>query len=270
MSDGKSIRLWILIAGMVLMTDAAAMTVAGPIEGHSHSSGSDCEAQFRTLMEDTRENSTAERKLEHWKSLAAQCGGTSICQLRLGGLNVEAGRLSDAKMAFLAGLKNGGSEKELQLGICDVEFRLGHLDASLALAKKITDSYPEWGSGYSATAQVQLVKREFDAAIANLEHANTLTPSSGAYQLLAMAYYQQKRPRESARSMQQALKIDRRALRNTQAVCATANSLVQLGHVPEADELLRKHLELRPEAATNKTFQDAERVVIDHLPGASR
>ena len=183
---------------------------------------------------------------------------------------MEAGRLSEAKTAFVSGLKLGGSEKELELGLCDVEFRLGNLKASLELAKRLTAKYPEWSRGYSATAQVQLVNRDFDAAIANLEHANSLEPSSGAYQLLAMAYYQQKRPRDSARSMQQALKLNSGALRNTQAVCATANSLVQLGHVPEADELLKKHLQLKPEDATNRTFLDAERVVREHLQSVNR
>ena len=263
-------QLWLLMVGAIASSGAGATTEIASTKADSHARAANCEAQFRSLMEDNKVDATAERKLTHWMSLATACGGTSLYQLRLGGLNVEAGRLSDAKAAFLSGLKMGGSEKEIEFGICDVEFRLGHLKTSLELANRLTAKYPEWSSGYSATAQVQLVERDFDAAIENLEHANSLEPSSGAYQLLAMAYYQQKRPRESARSMQQALKLNRGALRNTQAVCATANSLVQLGHVPEADELLKKHLELKPEDATNRTFLEAERVVREHSQDVSR
>jgi tetratricopeptide (TPR) repeat protein len=251
---------WLSIAGAFTVT-AASATFARAAETAIATPPAWCESQFISLMEDSKANPAASDKVRLWTALRPACGTTPLYQSRLGGLYVEAGDLGAARAAFKLGLKRKGSEKELQLGIADVDFRQGKLDESLTRAKQLITTNPQWWGGYSAVAQVQLVRHHFDDAIGNLEHANALQPSSGVYQLLAMAYYQQQRPRESALAMQKALKLDRSALRNTQAVCAAAYSLVQLGHVAEADELLKKHLLIRPEAAHNPTYKAATTLV---------
>jgi tetratricopeptide (TPR) repeat protein len=72
-----------------------------------------------------------------------------------------------------------------------------------------------------------------------------------------MVYYKLKRYRESALSMQRALRLDRDALSHTQSVVAAAYSLVALGHAPEADDLLTKHLTVQPDAAKDSYYQAA-------------
>jgi tetratricopeptide (TPR) repeat protein len=260
MRSRRVIASWVATLALMVMTNSA------PVMSGGVARQADCDKQFADLFEDSNEHRTADGRLNRWKALAPKCGGTSIYQLRLGGLYVAAGQLHKAKNAFTLGQEKAGNDKELRLGIADVEFRSGNLEASMAIARQLIVAYPNWPSGYSAVAQIQLVRHNFDDAISNLEHATSLGPTSGAFQLLAMAYFQQQRPRESALAMQRALKLDRGALRNTQAVCATANSLVQLGHVAEADELLKKHLALRPEVATNSTFMESQDVVRRHQP----
>jgi len=251
----------VLHVGMALCLTSMTIVKATNPEPSAPPAQIFCEDQFQALRNDANTDATPERQLDRWKALKPKCDGNATYQLRLGGFNVEAGHLDEARIAFESGLKLGGSEKELRLGLSDVEFRQGHLEAAWALASGLIDAHPDWAPGYSAAAQVQLVRHQFDEAIHNLEHANTLTPGSGAFQLLAMAYYQQRRPREAAAAMQRALKLDRSALKNTQAVCATAFSLVQLGHVPEADQLLKRHVLLRPSAADVPQFKEATTLV---------
>lgn len=92
------------------------------------------------------------------------------------------------------------------------------------------------------------------------------SPSSPAYRLLAIAYYKVDRPRDSAIAMQKALKINMDALEDTQAVCAVAYSLVAIGELAAADDdLLVKHLKVRPGASEVPAYQKASAFVAKEI-----
>jgi len=70
MSKVRSIQLWLLIVGAVVSGHAKATTGTVSSTVDKHASVADCEAQFRRLMEDSKGDVTAERKLQHWTALA--------------------------------------------------------------------------------------------------------------------------------------------------------------------------------------------------------
>jgi tetratricopeptide (TPR) repeat protein len=221
----------------------------------------DCEAEFVQVMEDVSRYPDLQSKIKRMEAMA-QCKGTGIYESRLGEFYTQAGRYTEARDVIRSGLsRKSGYEKNLRLGLSGVDFHQGNLSLAEDEARALIKNYPEWAGGYGALAEVQLVQQHFQDGIENLERANVLEPSSGAYTLLTMAYYKMNRPRDAAVAMQKALRLDRDALKHTQAVCATAYSLVALGHLPEAEELLVKHLTVQPGAANDPTYQAATALV---------
>lgn len=221
----------------------------------------DCESEFARIMEDGRYVQLGS-KIKRWEALGPRCAGTGIYESRLGTFYTQAKRYDAAKEIINQGIaKKTGYEKELRLALFAVEFRQERLQESEMQALSLVKDFPKWAGGYSALGEVRLVQHRFLEAIDYLERANSLTPISGVYVLLAMAYYKVDRPRDSVIAMQNALKLDVEALRHTQAVCAAAFSLVAIGKLAAADDLLIKHLRVQPAAISDPTFQEASSLV---------
>lgn len=228
----------------------------------------DCEAEFVKVMEDSRYIDLG-NKIKRWKALAPQCAGTGIYESRLGTFYTQAKKYDAARKILNQGVAHKtGYEKELRLGLFAAQFRQEkpqELQELAAQAISLVKDFPEWAGGYGALAEVRLAQHRFQEGIDNLEHANSLTPNSGAYVLLAMAYYKVDRPRDSAIAMQKALKLDKEALKHTQAVCATAYSLVAMGELAAADDLLVKHLKVQPAASNDPTYQKTSTFVVKKI-----
>ena len=217
----------------------------------------DCEAEFVNIMEDSR-YAELSSKIKHWESLRTQCSGTGIYEARLGALYTQAGKYEVAINVVREGLEvKSDYEKDLRLVLYDIDARQQRLRESEAQATSLTKDFPNWNGGYVALGETLLIQGRFYEGIDNLERANSLTPNMAAYKLLAMAYYKVNRPRDSAIAMQKALKISKDALKDTQAVCATAYSLVTIGELAAADDLLVKHLRVQPDANNDPTYQKA-------------
>jgi len=255
--SGYRVRLWSVLSvvwGTFAMNSVEAMA--------STTAKVDCDAEFVRIMEDAQQYPDARSKTNRLESLGSQCEGTGIYESRLGGLYSEQGRYDDARKVLLSGLgRETQYNKQIRIALFDVEFRQQHLPKAEAEALALIKDFPDWVGGYGALGQVRLVQHRFQEGIEDLERANSLEPTSGAYTLLAMAYYQVDRPRDSAIAMQKALRIDKDALAHTQAVCATAYSLVALGHLPEAEDLLAKHLKVQPKAVNDPTYQAASALI---------
>ena len=201
-------------------------------------------------------------KISRMEALASQCRGTGIYESRLGTFYSEAGRLEDARKLLLSGLThNTAYSKELRLGLFYVDFRQEKMTDAEKQASSLLSDFPTWAGSYNAIAQVQLLQGRFQEAVQNLEHANQLEADAGTYALLTMAYYKLGRPKDAVVAMQHALRLNRSLVGHTQAVCATVYSLVALGYIAEADDLLTKHLRVKPEAASDPTFIAASGLV---------
>jgi tetratricopeptide (TPR) repeat protein len=244
-----------------------ALLVTTMVEGQQTAVSAVCETRYQAMMENQTEFPGVADRLRYWQGLDGVCGAAAIYHLRLGGLLSEVGQLAEAKVAFEAGLaRNNGSEKELTFGLADMLFRLGKLDESHALAEDLLADYADWYGGYSALGQIQLARGQYADGVKTLERATEFGADTAVYQLLALGYYALDRPRDVATAMQAALRLDRNAaLSNTPAVCATAYALLALGFPREADDLLWRHIEVKPSASGNETFVAASAAVKDEV-----
>jgi len=228
-----------------------------------------CAADFAEVMDGPRYPALSD-KIKGWEALASHCKDTGIYEARLGGLYTNAGRYEEARAVLKCGLAlKSDYQQQLRLGLSDVDFRQGKIDESATESLALIKDFPDWAGGYAGLGETRLVQHRFPEAIENLERANAMEPSSGAYILLTMAYYGAGRPRESAMAMQKALRLNRSALENTEAVCAAAYSLVLLGYLHEADDILTKHLKVRPGAASDREYQEAVAAIKKRLAAPS-
>lgn len=214
----------------------------------------DCEKEFAMVTNDAEYQDHSAR-IARWKSLESECGGNGQYELRLGALYTLANRDEEAREVLARGLRiKSEYAKDIRLSLFDLDLRSGRLAEAEREANALIAEYPQWRGGHRALGQVRLVQQRFDDSVAELEAANAIEASSGSNALLAIAYYKLHRYRESALSMQRALRLDRSSLANTSAVVAAAYSLVALGHVPEADDLLKNHKTVHPSASEDASY----------------
>lgn len=220
-----------------------------------------CEAEFVEIMEGSRYTDLGS-KIKRWEALRPQCARTGTYEANLGTLYTQAEKYEVAKKIVREGLaKKTNAEKDLRLVLYDIDARQGKLRESEAQARSLIKDFPDWHGGYVALGETLLIHGRLYEGVDNLERANSLTPNLAAYKLLAIAYYKIGRPRDSAIAMQKAIKIHKGALKDTQAVCATAYSLVAIGEFAAADDLLVKHLRVQPTASNDPTYQKASAFV---------
>jgi hypothetical protein len=70
---------------------------------------------------------------------------------------------------------------------------------------------------------------------------------------------------ESAGAMKAALKADRNALRFTKSIAAAADSLVHLGNVKAAQQLMALHVQQYPGAHQDSDYLRSEKVVTEAM-----
>jgi tetratricopeptide (TPR) repeat protein len=230
----------------------------------------DCEAEFAALANEKKYPDLAAR-IARWASLEPKCGGDGAYELRLGALYTAANRDQEARAAFTRGLRvKSDYVKETRLSLFDLDLRAGDLERAQKGAADLIAEFPQWRGGHRALGQVRLAQGRFEESVTKLEAANAIEPSSGTYTLLTMAYYKLDRYRETAQSMQRALRLDRDALLHTQAVVAAAYSLVALGYPPEADDLLTRHRLVQPDASEDPYYVAAVTRVRSELAEAEK
>jgi tetratricopeptide (TPR) repeat protein len=236
----------------------------------SRSARADCDAEFVALKAGGNRSDLSSR-IERWKALASQCSGTGQYELRLGALYTLANRDAEAREALTRALTlKTDYLRDIKLSLFDLDLRSGALQVAEKRALELVSEFPEWRGGHSALGKMRLVQGRFEESISELEEANAIEPASGTYTLLTMAYYKKNLYLESARSMQRALRLDRAALEHAQAVVAAAYSLVALGHVPEAQDLLEKHKSVQPRAADDPFYARAVETVREANASQSR
>lgn len=217
----------------------------------------DCDSQFVALNAGDNRGDLSSR-IERWKALAPQCSGTGEYELRLGALYTLANRDTEARKTLTRALTlKTDYLRDIKLSLFDLDLRSGALQVAEKRALELVSEFPKWRGGHRALGQVRLVQGRFEESISELEEANAIEPASGTYTALTMAYYKKDLYLESAQSMQRALRLDRAALEHTQAVVAAAYSLVALGHVSEAQDLLDKHKSVQPQAGDDPFYARA-------------
>lgn len=238
-----------IILIFVLLFFHAAMTMAKPADY--------CETAFIKIVEEGSNEDIA-GKTTKLELLSSHCMGTGIYEARLAKLYSLAGRNSDSERLLENAIKQGlPYDKELRFTLFSTLFAQKKPDEAKEIALAIIRDYPTWDGGYLSMGQVSLLENDVYGGIEYLEQSLSFGETVNAYLLLTMAYYEVKKYRESAISMQEALKRDTDSILHTQAVCAASYSLTALGYHSEAKELLTRHLKLQPKAKNDPAFQQA-------------
>lgn len=222
----------------------------------------DCDVEFGKILNqgDSFDIKGKIQQLE--EKLSKTCKGTGSYEGRLAKLYSLSGNNEKALKILDAAITNKlPHEKELKLGYFDALFRQEKLNDAGDYANKLIKEYSDWYGGYISLGQVKLVNEEYVDAIKYLTKSIQLNEVPSAYILLVIAYFNLEDYRQSAISMQKAVKLDIDSLSHTQAVCAASYSLVELGHKAEAKDLLVKHLKVNPEAANSIEYKKAVSII---------
>ena len=88
---------------------------------------------------------------------------------------------------------------------------------------------------------VYLIKRRVRDAIKALNKANSLTDTMDAHLMLVLAHHQTDNHQKTIESMKSAIDFDNQALTSRSAVISTAYSLMALGRLQGAKNILSAH-----------------------------
>lgn len=198
--------------------------------------------------------------------LKDECGKSGLYELRSGDLYYAEGDFAAAEKMFRRGVELGGAyTRSLRYGLFSVLLQQRKFTDAEAQANKLLIEYPDWHGGYSAAGRVRFfIKEDYVGAIPLLITANRYLDTGAPdkdivhanIRLLCVANFNVGTYRESAAAMQQALKLDRKAaLSETTVVGAAAGSLLELGYVEQAEELLYKHAQIKPESREDPFFR---------------
>ncbi len=222
----------------------------------------DCDIEFGKIVNqgDSFDIKGKIQQLE--EKLSKSCAGTGAYERGLAKLYSLAGNNEKALKILDAAIANKlPYEKELKLGYFDALFRQEKLVDAGDYANKLTKEFPDWYGGYISLGQVKLVNEEYADAVKYLTKSIELNEVPSAHILLVIAYFNLGDYRQAAISMQKAIRLDVDSLSHTQAVCAAAYSLVELGHKVEAKDLLVKHLNVNPDAASSAEYKKAVSII---------
>lgn len=203
--------------------------------------GGFCDKQFKTI-ENSGKYPTPENKIDKWKSFKDKCGKSGLYESRLGKLYSDAGINDEAKKIILEGISyNTKHDKELKFGLADVYVAQGKYDEAEKVAWQLKESYGDWFGGYFMLGNVYVIKRRFREAINVLNKANTLTDTMDGQLMLVLAYHQTDNHQKTIESMQSSLEFGDHPLTVRSAVISTAYSLMALGRLQGAKDILSVH-----------------------------
>ena len=247
----SNIRIFLKIAALTLSAEMVAAE-----------NKIDCDVEFQKILNQGDSFDVRGKILQVEKRLADSCKDTGMYEGRLAELYSLSGDNENAlKILDAAISKNLAYEKELRLGYFDILFRQEKFIDAESYADKLVMDYPSWYGGYISIGKIKLINAEYTEAIRYFTESNKLNEMPSAYILLVIAYFNIENYRQSALSMQKAIKLDIDSLSHTQAVCAAAYSLVDLGHKAEAKDLLKKHLSVNPSAKNKPEYQEAVSII---------
>jgi len=185
------------------------------------------------------------------------------------GLMTSAGQIDDARRAGINALKQPlESTKEVFVALAQVELHADNFGLATSYAQRAVEADRQWFGGYTALGEVYLSEGKYTESVDALEAALDRRAGADVAASLSIAYREAHRYQDSVSAMQTALKGDMRTLRYTKAVAAAAYSLVQIGEVPAARDLLAKHAKLVPAAKEDPYFLHSVKVVADAMKAA--
>ena len=217
-----------------------------------------CDTEYQQTM-----SLSPDKQVSAWRKIKTPCRqsqryyvvGASIAQQLL--------QFNDALAFINEGLKHDGEYRiALQYSLADLYLTIGHnADKALPIAERLVKDYPDFIGGYWKKAHALLQTGAIAEAISVLEGSPNAEGTAQTQASLAVAYGVAGKDLECARAMQRAIRLDREQLGNVYAVSAAAYALVRLGHLPEAQDLLVRHLAIRPESTDNEEYRNASRFV---------
>ncbi|HUL91206.1 MAG TPA: hypothetical protein VLV56_02560 [Burkholderiales bacterium] len=201
------------------------------------------------------------------ESQSKACEGTGIFESRLATLYFQAKRYDDAEKLLTRALSRPTQyQKELRFGLGDLDVERANYQGAEAKGRGLVQDYPNWHGGYRLLAKTFLVQKKFKESIENGLAANRLTPESGVYLGLAMAYYQLDMLKETVAAVSEARKLDPRVVGRPAGINEAIYSLVQMGREDEARDLAQARVSADPNWRTDATLVRA----IQHLQKRSK
>lgn len=222
----------------------------------------DCNVEFAKIINQGDSFDIKQKIQKVEEKLSKTCEGTGQYEGGLAKLYSLSGNNDKALKILNTAIENKlPYEKELKLGYFDVLIRQEALNEANSYANKLISEYPNWYGGYISLGQLKLINEEYAEAVKYLTKSNEINELPSAYILLVIAYFNLEDYRQSAISMQKAIKLDMDSLSHTQAVCAASYSLLELGYQAEAKDLLIKHLKVNPTAKNSAEYKKAVSIV---------
>jgi tetratricopeptide (TPR) repeat protein len=213
-----------------------------------------CNEEFSVMNQDKKYLEIGE-KINYWESLSDKCSGSGLYELRLSQLYVEDKQNNKAKNIINDALKlKTDFDKNLLFNMAEIEASIGNLDEALSISQSLINKYKEWAGGYYKVGMISTWKNDSIRAVKAFEKVNELEDNASSYSMLAYNYHNLKQHKEAIIAMQRAIKLDANELGNRVAVPATAYSLIELGYMDEAENLLMKHQAVRPESQHDSDF----------------
>lgn len=203
--------------------------------------------------------------ISRWEARQSDCGGTGAYEDRLATLYIYAHKFDQAETLISAALKLDTSDKRnLKLLLITIDsLQLNH-DVATSRARELIEEYPDWAGGYQALGAEQLAQKHYSDAIDSLEKALRRNPgkavTAGIYSELTLAWYYLKNYRNAIIASQHAGKMNNALFaREPLWVMATAYSLVNLGYLKAAEDLLEKSAKLNPAIQKRNDFRRAKK-----------
>lgn len=213
-----------------------------------------CDDEFSNLF-NNKAYTKIEEKIAYWEALNEQCGKTGLYEARLGQLYFDAKQYTKAKKINQYGITlDTQFQKELLYGLADSEAALGNFEDAEEISEQVIEGYEDWAGGYLVYGKINFWQKNLLKSVAAFEMAVKLDEVASTYSMLAVNYHYLKEHEKVITAMQRALKLDENELKDRVAIPATASSLLKLGYIDEAEDLLLQHQRVRPESQDDPVF----------------
>jgi putative PEP-CTERM system TPR-repeat lipoprotein len=115
--------------------------------------------------------------LNSYQKLVERLPGQAIPLIKLARVQIVTKDLAGARKTLLDALRIQPDQLDAQVMLVGVEIQGSRLDDALKLAKQVQQQKPANPTGYVLESDVALARKNYPAALAALEHAQTLAPS---------------------------------------------------------------------------------------------
>ena len=193
-------------------------------------------------------------------SVLERCKTDNFFTSRLGAFYIREDKNREAISVVKPALARSEEQaRELHLILGTAFVNLGQTENAREQADILVNKHPESHLGYGLKAQVEIQKNNIEDALNYLAISINKEPSTEAYELMTILYYQKEDYKRSAQAMQKAIAFGYSAIDNLDAAVASTISLTALGFVKEAKQIIDAHIDRNPSNHEDRAVIEAKR-----------